>query len=726
VFARVALDLPVPTEFTYAVPERLRSEVVPGQRVKVPFRTTYRVGYLVALESATEVPRVKEISDLVDREPILPPDLLELARWIGGYYACSLGETIQAMLPGGVRRRRPQVAVVARTGTGEVAARAKKAAAVLAALAHFPRPPRVGELLARAGATRAALKTLERAGLVRIERHEPEDRFERGWEGASGEGAGTPASIVLEPDQAHALDAILADLAAPRYATHLLLGVTGSGKTEVYLRAIREAVDRGRQAIVLVPEIALTPQTVRRFLERFGRVAVLHSAQGDGERRRAWQAIRRGEVDVVIGPRSAVFAPVARLGLLVVDEEHETSFKQAEPQPRYHARDVGIVRARAAGCPVVLGSATPALESWHNAQRARYRLHRMPLRAGGFPLPPVELVDMTDEGDFVFSRRLRIAVMDAVRDGGQVILFLNRRGFATVVYCSRCRERLTCPHCSTMLVFHKGRKATVCHICGHASRHPERCPGCHAPTLKHVGSGTERVAEEAGVAWPGVPIVRIDSDTARGEELERSLEAFRSREAKILVGTQMVAKGHHFPEVTLVGIINADTALHLADFRANERTFGLISQVSGRAGRGDLGGRVIVQTCYPDHYAITCAQRHDYEGFAKREIGEREALGLPPLTRCALLELAGTSEADVRAAAQRLADALAPLARKEEVGVRGPAKAPIERVRNKWRYMILLLAPRASALATLGRAARAAHKGRKISLTLDIDPVAVL
>jgi len=724
VFARVALDLPVPTEFTYAVPDRLRGEVALGQRVRVPFRTSSRVGYLVALEGATDLPRVKEISDILDREPILPPDLLELARWISSYYAASLGETIQAMLPGGVRRRRPQVAVVVRTGGGEVAARAKKAAAVLAALAEFDRPPRIADLLARAGATRAALKTLETAGLVKIEKQDAVDPFDRGWEGVPGEGS--PSPLVLEADQARAFGAIVEDIEGGRFATHLLLGVTGSGKTEVYLRAIREAVARGRQAIVLVPEIALTPQTVRRFLERFRHVAVLHSAQSDTERRRSWQAIRRGEVDVVIGPRSATFAPVPRLGLLVVDEEHETSFKQGEPPPRYHARDVGIVRARSAACPVVLGSATPALESWHNAQRGRYRLHRMPLRAGGFPLPPVELVDMTAEGDFVFSRRLRIAVLDAVRDGGQVILFLNRRGFATVVYCTRCRERLTCPNCSTMLVFHKGRKATVCHLCGHESRPPERCRACHAPALKHVGSGTERVAEEAAAAWPGVPIVRIDSDTARGDELERCLERFRTREAKILVGTQMVAKGHHFPEVTLVGIINADTALHLADFRANERTFGLISQVSGRAGRGDLGGRVIVQTCVPDHYAITCAQHHDYEGFAKRELEEREALGLPPLTRCALLEFAGADESAVRQAAQRVAEAIAPLARKEQVGVRGPAKAPIERARNKWRFMILLLSARPPALATIGRAARAAHRGTKISLSLDVDPVAVL
>ncbi|HEX5137115.1 MAG TPA: primosomal protein N', partial [Planctomycetota bacterium] len=709
-FAKIALDLPVPTEFTYAVPARLLAELKPGQRVRVPFRTQTRVGYLVALEESSDVPETRDILAVVDPEPLVPPDLLNLARWIGSYYGCALGEAIQAMLPRVVRLRQPRAQFVVRTGEGELPARARKAGALLDALGRFARPPTVKRLLDAAGTTRAALRTLERAGLVRVEENEREDDLDAGLPVAP------EAPHVLETPQLLALDAIRPDLLAPRFHVHLLLGVTGSGKTEVYLRAIEETLRTGRQAIVLVPEIALTPQTVRRFRARFARIAVLHSAQGEAKRRAEWKRIRRGEADVVIGPRSAVFAPVPRLGLVVVDEEHETSFKQNEGTPLYHARDVAIVRARDARCPVILGSATPSLESYANGLKGRYALHRLPERAGGFPLPPVEIVDLSQEGSQLFSRRLRVAVADAVAAGGQVILFLNRRGFSTIVVCERCRHTLGCPNCSSTLVFHKGRARTVCHLCGHEARATAKCPECHAPALKYVGSGTERVAEEAADAWPGVKLVRVDSDSARGERLEDAIESFRKGEARLLVGTQMVAKGHHFPDVTLVGIVNADTALHLPDFRANERTFSLISQVAGRAGRGDRGGRVIVQTFNPRHYAIETAARHDYEAFAGAELEERVMLGLPPERRCALAVLSAAEEADARAAAQRVADAVRSQMAGGMVELRGPAKAPIERVRGKWRYMVLLLSKSAGALARACAAARGARVPRRVGL----------
>jgi primosomal protein N' (replication factor Y) len=420
-----------------------------------------------------------------------------------------------------------------------------------------------------------------------------------------------------------------------------------------------------------------------------------------------------------------VFAPVPRLGLIVVDEEHENSFKQ-ETVPRYHARDVAIIRARDAKCPVLLGSATPALESYANGKRGRYALHRLPGRAGGYPLPPIEIVDLAQESSHLFSRRLRIAVADAVAAGGQVILFLNRRGFSTIVACERCKHTLGCPNCSSTLVFHKGRARTVCHLCGHEAKVLSSCPECHAPALRYVGCGTERVAEEAADAWPKVPLVRVDSDSARGERLEDALETFRNGTARILVGTQMVAKGHHFPDVTLVGIVNADTALHLPDFRANERTFSLIAQVAGRAGRGDRGGRVIVQTFNPRHYAIEMAARHDYEAFAAAEIEERELLGLPPERRCALAVLSAKDEPDARAAAQRVAEAVRSQVLGGMVEVRGPAKAPIERVRGKWRYMVLLLSKSFGALARACAAARAARVPRRVEMALDVDPAAVL
>ncbi|MHC4954004.1 MAG: replication restart helicase PriA [Planctomycetota bacterium] len=728
-FARVAFDLPVPTEFTYEVPERLEGSLRAGQRVRVPFRTQSRVGYLVALEETPglqDPEKVKPIAEVVDPEPIVPDDLLDLARWISRYYCCSLGESLQAMLPGGVRRGAPQVSVVVRTGTGELPARAKKAAAILNALDGFSEPPPMKALLAAAGAGRGALKTLERAGLVRVEKRECED----GRLTPPERGAGNEAPLKLEPPQATALEAMRADVEGPRFGVHLLHGVTGSGKTEVYLRAIAETVARGHQAIVLVPEIALTPQTVRRFQARFERVEVIHSMQTEKTRRQSWKRIRRGEADVVIGPRSAIFAPVPNLGLLVVDEEHEGSFKQ-EHAPRYHARDVGIMRARRAGCPVVLGSATPSLESYRNAQLGRFHLHRLPKRARGYPLPPVRILDMTQQKDPLFSRPLQHAVADAVAEGGQAILFLNRRGFATLIVCSRCDHRLGCPHCSTQLVFHKGRRRTVCHICGHEAEIPPSCPECHAKSLQAVGFGTERVEEEAAKAWPNIPLERIDSDSVRGagvqgSGLEEALERFRSGEVKVLIGTQMIAKGHHFPSVTLVGIVNADTALHLADFRANERTFTLIAQVAGRAGRSDKGGEVLVQTYNPDHYAIQHAARHDFEGFAERELEERDMLGLPPTRRCALLTVSAIQESDARAVARGLADLLTEDAEKNGVELRGPAKAPLERIRGRWRYMLLMLAADVAPLARLCQMARAARFPARIDLSIDVDPVAVL
>ena len=622
--------------------------------------------------------------------------------------------------PGGVRRARPKrIKVVVATGSGELPRRAAKASALLKTLGEFDRPPSIRRLLERAGTSRAALKTLEKAGLVRVEEQESDEELD------------TVAAVEqeqphdLEVPQRDALDSMTDDLAEPRFRVHLLLGVTGSGKTEVYLRAIAQSVALGRQAIVLVPEIALTPQTVRRFRARFERVEVLHSAQTDKRRRQAWQRIHRDEVDVVIGPRSAIFAPVARLGLVVVDEEHESSFKQ-DNAPRYHARDVAIMRARDAGCPVILGSATPSLESYANAKRGRFVLHRLPTRAGGFALPPVEMVDMAHERGRLFSRRMRLAVADAVREGGQVILFLNRRGFATVVHCERCDHTLGCPNCSSTLVFHKGRKRTACHHCAHEAELPERCPECKARTLQFLGYGTERIAEEAAEAWPDSPLIRIDSDSVRGERLESALESFRQGEARILVGTQMVAKGHHFPNVTLVGIVNADTALHLADFRANERTFGLVAQVAGRAGRGERGGHVLVQTFAPQHSALVCAARHDFEGFADAELEERNAFGLPPARRCALLVLSGAEDQPTGDTMRSLADLLAPVAEKQGVEIRGPVKAPIERLRGRWRWMLLLMSESPKALSHVCLHARAAKIPRRFDLTIDVDPAAVL
>ncbi len=492
----------------------------------------------------------------------------------------------------------------------------------------------------------------------------------------SGAVSGTDRAERLIPtaEQAAAIGRLKSAIAAGGFAPFLIHGVTGSGKTEVYLTAIEQVVALGRETIVLVPEISLTPQTIERFSQRFGKVSVLHSHLSDAERHRYWQTIASGEVQVIVGARSAVFAPARRLGLIVIDEEHESTFKQ-ETAPRYHARDVGVKRAQLEGIPVLLGSATPSLESWHNAQLGRYSLISMPFRVSGRSMPGVEIIDLRTEKAAIgcLSQPLREAMQVSLAAGGQVILLLNRRGFHTFALCPRCGEVVKCHACDVAMTYHKKRHILICHTCDAERPCPPACPRCRAPKLYYGGIGTERLEREIQTAFPDVASRRMDSDTMRGSgSHERVLRAFQAGEVRILLGTQMIAKGLDFPNVTLVGVVSADTALHLPDFRAAERTFQLMAQVAGRTGRGDRPGRVIVQTFSPEHPAIQLAARHDFVGFAEIELPVRKSFGVPPYGRLVRVIARGSNEASVRAYMDELADAFGAAA-DPSVRILGPA-----------------------------------------------------
>ncbi|MDX1578791.1 MAG: primosomal protein N', partial [Gemmatimonadota bacterium] len=524
----------------------------------------------------------------------------------------------------------------------------------------------------------------------------------------------------------------------------LLRGVTGSGKTVIYLDLLEGLLARGRGGIVLVPEISLTPQTVERFRARFGEsVAVLHSGLSDGERFDAWRALREGRKRIAVGPRSAVFAPVADLGAIILDEEHEGSYKQSDT-PRYHARSVAAVRARLEGCLCLLGSATPSLESWRNARTGRYRLFELSERVTGQGLPAVELIDLREEradedagggngpGPPIFSERLRAAIVERLERDQQTVLFLNRRGYASFAECTACGYVWSCESCSVSLTFHRRRRRLVCHHCGYQTGPPDRCAACDEAELRFAGVGTEQVERRLGELFPEARIARMDLDTTGTKWAHvEILEAVRRREVDVLLGTQMIAKGLDFPHVTLVGVINADVGLHIPDFRASERTFQLLEQVAGRAGRGTEPGEVLVQTRRPRHFALECAARHDYVGFAERELEERREPGYPPFKRLANLVVSGTDEDRVLERVEEIAEwtrSLVEARDVEGVDVIGPAPCPIERLRDRWRWHFLLKADRPDTLGPVLRflAERHGQPGGGLRLEVDRDPETLL
>jgi primosomal protein N' (replication factor Y) len=731
--ADIVLNRPLDTIFHYLVPDPLRTQMQPGQRVRVPFGRGdhLTIGYCVGLSQGLSTARqLKSIAELIDRQPLLTPEMLELTRWIAERYLCSWGQVLESVVPAGVKRLAGTRLITLYEPAAGVAERwdslklPPKQRAVLQIVCQADRPLGVDEITTAAQCGTAPLESLRKKNLItpvrtRLSQH-----------AAASERAAAEADLPLNHDQQQALAAILQALRDHTHRTFLLHGVTGSGKTEVYIQAIREVVSYGKQAIVLVPEISLTPQTIRRFRSRFRSVAVLHSLLSDAERHWHWQQIAEGKVQVVVGARSAVFAPTPNLGIVIIDEEHETTFKQGNT-PRYHAREVARERARRCRVPLVLGSATPTLESLHRVVTGADICLSLPRRVQGRPLPPVVLVDVRHDPQIArghaLGRALQQAIITALGDGGQVILFLNLRGYSPVLWCWKCGGGVKCPHCDITLTWHRDRERIVCHFCEFEAPPPEICPHCGQPGLRYFGTGTQRLEKEVRVKFPNQTTVRMDSDSMRRPGSHHdALEGFRQGQVDILLGTQMIAKGLDFPNVTLVGVINADTLLHQPDMRASERTFQLIAQVAGRTGRGEKGGRVLVQTACPDEPAIRLAASHDYTSFARQELQHRQQLGYPPYSCLARVILRGEQEPDVQHAARELATSLRAAASQCQAGVRilGPAPAPLARLRGQFRYHLQLAASDVSAIADLWRATLREHEApRDVEFTIDVDPL---
>jgi primosomal protein N' (replication factor Y) len=725
-------------EFDYSVPDRLCEQIEPGRRVRVPLGRGNRliVGYCVRLQSRHTGPRrLKPIEEVVDSRNLLSPAMLRLTEWIADHYLCDWGQVLETVLPAGVRgqagTRMTTLLSLADDARERMAAikLPVKQLAVLNVLAAATKPMQPQELANAARCTLAPVMALRRKGLIRSRT----GRIERPRD-VEHAAVARESNFVLNADQKKALDAVVASLRSQQHQSILIHGVTGSGKTEVYIQAIQEVVSYGRQAIVLVPEISLTPQTVERFRSRFGGVAVLHSHLTDVERHSHWQRIAEGGVSVVVGARSAIFAPTPNLGLIVLDEEQEGSFKQ-ELAPRYHARDVALARAAAENVPLVLGSATPSLESWSRAQRGEYRLVEMPRRVLDRPMPMVGTIDLRSDvrrgqSRGAISRPLHTAIGAALEDGGQVILLLNRRGFSTHIQCPACGHVVRCPDCDIALTHHRTQEIALCHYCDYEVPAPVVCPACEFAGIRYSGQGTQRLEAEVRARFPNVPCLRMDTDTmqARGSH-EKAFAEFRSGKVKILLGTQMIAKGLDFPNVTLVGVINADTALHLPDFRAAERTFHLVTQVAGRTGRGPKGGRVLVQTYSPDHPAIRAAVRHDFAAFAAGELPIREMLRYPPFATMIRLVIRGPVEAVAADFALTLAGRLTTAleSRQADARVLGPAPAPFARLRGKFRFQIQIHGLDGDKLrAAVRQATGDVRPPDEVQWIVDVDPLDML
>ncbi len=809
-FAEVIVTLPVSGLFHYAVPPHLEGKLKCGHRVLVPFGRRRTTAFVVRRSAAVPqevASKIRPIAEQLDAEPLVPLDILKLAKFVADYYLACPGEVLKMALPPGLtaasliryrsttqgRRlledhagvlpdgsplsdRARQILELAAKGPGirahklpkgvrtelerwnliertnvvrpseserkvEVAwqtkppeaakpllARAKTRRAIYLALGTTPRTTDslVGPF--KRPTLRAALKRLEADGLIQRRRVpvtavNPE---------TPKNGVETNPRPSLTEEQTQALGPIIDAVEQGAQKNFLLHGVTGSGKTEVYLRAIEAARKRKRGAIILVPEIALTPQLEARFRERFGHeVVVLHSAIPDKERRERWQLLRSGKAHIALGPRSTVWAPVRELSVVVVDEEHDTSFKQ-NSDVRYNGRDLALVRAKQAGGVAILGSATPSLESYHLADLGKLETLRLKRRVGKRPLPRVQLVDLKKEHKSNATPHLSQALADKIREvvdkQEQAILFLNRRGFNTVVYCEDCAQSRTCLHCDVSLTHHRTDGSLKCHHCGHTEPMNRPCPKCQSEAMSPFGAGTQRIAEEIKEIAPDARILRLDRDTASTlNALNQTLKTFRDGQADILVGTQMVAKGHDFPKVTLVGIVLADASLSFPDFRASERTFQLLTQVAGRAGRAKRPGEVVIQSFQPNHEALQCAIEHDTDRFIALEAASRKELHYPPFTRMGMIRIESKDDDQALAVAQRIAQS-ARNRSKQVIRVCGPARAPVARIRERFRHMIMLLAPSRAPLIDLMRRLsidfeRLPHS---VDVVFDVDPYDLL
>ncbi len=763
--ARIAIDGAASGRlFDYAVPPELAAPCAVGARVRVHFGHRAVLGYVVDLAEDSDFiasanadkkpapvptdllldvapdppkPALKPIEAVDGDGPVVLPGLMRLARWMAQYYLAPIERCIQTLLPAPVRSGRSREKIRLYVEAAEVAEGGETPKLTKRQEQLVADIRRVGggwlqQVIAEFKCTAETVRRLENLGAVTIvERQMRRDPF-------ANRRVVPSKPLPLNEDQSRALRLVLngvsqaEDTSSPPPKPILLFGVTGSGKTEVYLQAIAAVLEKGRGAIVLVPEIALTPQTVQRFAARFGEnIAVLHSALSDGERYDEWQRIRAGKARVVVGPRSAVFAPVERLGLIVVDEEHEPSYKQDE-SPRYNARDVAVMRANLEHCPIVLGSATPALESWKNVKTGKYDVARLSRRAAeDAVMPLVHIVDMRREiseagQPRLFSQALLDAIKQRLDKGEQTLLFLNRRGYSTSLVCPSCGYVATCEACDIAYTYHRHDDCLRCHICGGWKRVADKCPNCGDPKYKCLGTGTQRIEQIVSACFPHARIARMDADsTSRKFSHDDILGAFKSGKTDILIGTQMIAKGLHFPNVTLVGIVMADSSLHIPDFRAGERTFQLLAQVSGRTGRGAIAGEVYVQTYTPDHPAVQMARTENFEGFADGELEIRRDLNYPPYCHLTCLTLSGPEESAVAALLERIAESVRDKADKSVI-VSEVVPASLPKANNQFRYQLLLRAPTTSRILPPLSAALAANRvPEAMRLSVDVDALSL-
>jgi primosomal protein N' (replication factor Y) len=754
-FAEIVFDRPLDHAYTYAVPPYLQHAIGVGKRVLAPFGRGDKetVGFCVGVTDVKPERKVKAIVQVVDEEALLTEHLLKLTRWMADYYLCGWGQVLNAVVPAGVKKQAGtrMVPILELAPESLLPAQpphlSPKQKRVHEYLKSHAGPVELRQVMHDTGCGASPIEALVEKGYARRRSGRAEvlttvsqsvDALagRESHEASSNPSLARPANgLELTPDQLGAWEKIEPALRASEFRPFLLHGITGSGKTELYLRAIEEVIRQGKEALVLVPEISLTPQTIASFRGRCQNIAILHSHLHTAERGNHWRRIARGQVQVIVGARSAIFAPTRKLGLIVIDEEHETSFKQ-EKTPRYHARDVAVMRARLENIPILLGSATPSLESWHNAQRGQYTLLTLPKRVADRPLPEVKLIDLKydrhpDKRPHGLSPSLERAMKGALERGGQVMLLLNRRGYSTYLYCPACGHVEHCKFCDLSMTYHRDRDVTMCHYCGYETKPPERCPVCGMGQVLYQGMGTEKLQAEIKSQFPDQIVERMDSDTMkRPGSHQKVLDAFRRGEINILLGTQMIAKGLDFPNVTLVGVVNADVGLHHADFRASERTFQLLAQVAGRTGRGDTAGHVFIQTMQPDHPSIALAAKHDYLTFAQEEMQARRTHGYPPFQRMARLivrckdEKAGNDYADRLAAAFRV-ELDRRKAAKEAADLRllGPAEAPVFRLKGYFRFHFQMQCVSSALLHQVLRAVLPTVRvPQHVELTVDIDP----
>jgi primosomal protein N' (replication factor Y) (superfamily II helicase) len=733
IVANIAFADPPFGPFHYTIPTEFIGKLTAGMRVRVPLGKSNRLvlGYCIGVESIQQMPgTLKPLSEVIDDQSLCPGKLVELTRWMSAYYLAPVGQVFQAVIPAGVRaaagtRMKKFVNLVeANADESMFESLPLKQRLVMRQMIHAAGRLALDDLLHLVDCSLSPIQKLVKAQHLRID----EERVMQ--VDASRSTIPRSEARALSVDQRVAFQAIDAAIESLQHQTILLHGITGSGKTEVYMQAIERVLILGRQAIVLVPEISLTPQTRHHFTARFGDVALLHSHMTDAERHFQWRRIFDGEVSVIVGPRSAVFAPAPRLGLIIIDEEHESSFKQ-ETLPRYHARDVALHRASLERIPLVLGSATPSLETWHRAVHQVYKRVSMPRRIHNRLLPNVQIVDLRSNRSKPFnssiSDALRQEINNTIDQQGQTILLLNRRGYSTNIQCPACGSVVHCPDCDIPLTHHRDGGKAMCHYCDYTIPTPPVCPKCSFDGIRFSGTGTQRLEDELKSMFPHASIARMDSDTMRRPgSHERTLTAFREGQIQILLGTQMIAKGLDFPNVLLVGVINADTALHFPDFRATERTFQLVTQVAGRTGRGDKPGKVIVQTFSPDHPSIQLASQHDYLTFAAAELAHREKFAYPPYGYLSRIIVRGPKEdqaSDFAASIGKTLHRHRELIQKS-IRILGPSVPSIARLRGLYRFHVMISSDDAAAMnRLLVRTIADLNPPKEIQYVVDVDPI---